>query len=95
MLRLALVLLFLAAPAFAEVTYMPAADIRVLSVRSRVVEGCMLLAGSPGRILRIDRTGRYAEVLWAPVQCQHGSAGIRERNVWHADLEYDRSEPQP
>ena len=87
-----LLLLLLAAPAHGEVMFPPGGsqELRVLNVRSRVVEGCLVLAGTPGRMQRVDR--KTAEVIWFPVACPaHQPAALREAKTAIGDLEYDRS----
>ena len=90
-----LLLLLLAVPVSGEVIFPPGGsqELRVLNVRSRVVEGCLVLAGTPGRMLRVYGSYvRVAEVIWFPVACPaHQPAALREAKVSIGDLEYDRS----
>ena len=88
-----LLILLIARLALAQIVVPPGGsqELRVLNVRSRVVEGCLVLAGTPGRMQRVN--GRTAEVIWFPVACPaHQPAALRETKTSIVDLEYDRSD---
>ena len=88
---LALLFLF-ASAASADVIHAPGGfqEIRVVNARSRVVEGCLILAGATGRMLRVTERARVAEVIWLPVACpSHQPAALRELRAPIHELIYD------
>lgn len=68
-------------------------EIQVTNARSRVVSGCMILAGTPGRLQRVAANGRTAVVVWLPVACAaHQPAAMQEAAAPITELVYSASD---